>query len=213
MKILVAEDHPLYRDGLRSIIESDPKLTLVFETGDGIEAMDAARRLSPDLAVLDINLPGMGGLEIARTRLKENLSFEIVFITMYREQALFDEALDLQVNGYVLKDSTPEEIHQAILSVGNGQIWYSPSLGEFMIDHKNRQRRGHKEIPGLESLTPTERRVLKLVASDRTTKEIAAQFGVSHRTIDSHRAHIGAKLGLSGSHSLLKFAFDNRDKL
>jgi len=213
MNILLAEDHPIYREGIRRLVEADSKLTLVFETADGQEALNQARALEPDIAVIDINMPGMSGLDIARARFKEQLPFEIVFLTMYRDPDIFNEAVDLGVKGYVLKDSSSGEICQAILAVGKGNTWYSPSLGEFFLNHKAKANQLDTEVPGFEMLTPTERKVLHMIASDRTTKEIAAEFGISPRTIDNHRSNICGKLGISGSHGLLKFAFENRFRL
>lgn len=213
MKVLIAEDHPVYRDGIRQLIEAEEQLSLVHETADGAEALERIRLLQPDVAVLDINLPGLGGLDIARTCYREQLEIEIVFLTMYRDPDIFKEAVNLGVKGFVLKDSTSSEIAAAILAVSSGQTWYSPSLGEFFRKQQSENKGMEDSFPGFEKLTPTERKVLRMIASDRTTKEIAAEFGISPRTIDNHRAHICGKLGIRGSHKLLKFAFENRYRL
>ena len=213
MNVLLAEDHPIYREGVRQIIEEEEGMDLVCETGDGAEALEALRRLRPDLAVLDINLPGLGGLEIARARLIERLDFEIVFLTMYRDREIFDEAIDLGVRVYVLKDNTPDEIREALLAAADGRSWFSRSLSDFMVSRESAAHKLRKEVAGLDAISKMERKVLKLIAADLSTKEIAESLCLSPRTIDNHRANMSRKLGLSGIHGLLKFAFANRSKL
>lgn len=206
IKILIADDHPVYRDGLRQIIASDPALNILRETGNGAEALRLARELKPDIAILDLDMPGMNGLDIARTRKKERLGFEIIFLTMYREQDMVHEAMDLGVRGYVLKDSAAADILQSIHAVAAGQHYVSPSLSSMLV------KRGSltSESSSLEKLTPAERRILDLIASDKTSKEIASELGLSPRTVENHRTNMSAKLGLQGSHSLLKFAFEKK---
>ena len=209
IRLLLAEDHPVYRDGLRQIIRTDVALSILQETGNGAEALRLARELRPDIAILDMDLPGLNGLDIARARQRERLPFEIIFLTMYREEDMFHEALALGAKGYVLKESAAADILQSIHAVAAGQHHVSPSLSGLLV-----ARAAHTGTPsGLETLTPAERRILKLIASDKTSKEIADALGLSPRTVENHRANMSAKLGLQGSHSLLKFAFENRGKL
>ena len=209
IRLLLAEDHPVYRDGLRQIIRTDAALSILQETGNGAEALRMARELRPDIAILDIDLPGLNGLDIARARQRERLPFEIIFLTMYREEDMFHEALALGAKGYVLKESAAADILQSIHAVAAGQHHVSPSLSGLLVARATRTG----TPSGLETLTPAERRILKLIASDKTSKEIADALGLSPRTVENHRANMSAKLGLQGSHSLLKFAFENRGKL
>jgi len=213
IKILMAEDHPVYRDGLRQIVAGDPALKILRETGSGAEALRLARELKPDIAILDIDLPGMNGLDIARARQKERLGFEIIFLTMYREEDMFAEAMDLGAKGYVLKESAAADILQSIHAVAAGGHYISPSLSGLLVKRANRHEKSKGESFGAENLTPAERRILKLIASDKTSKEIADELGLSPRTVENHRSNMSAKLGLQGSHSLLKFAFENKGKL
>jgi len=210
IKILVAEDHPLYRDGLRQTLATDAALHLLHEAATGPDALHQARLRRPDIAILDINLPGLSGLDIARARLREQLPFEIIFLTMYKEEVLFHEAVALGAKGYVLKESATAEILEAIHAVAAGRHYISPSLTGLLVKNATAS---NGATSGLASLTPTQRRILKLIASDRTSKEIASDLGLSQRTVENHRAHISARLVLQGSHSLLKFAFDNKASL
>jgi len=211
--ILMADDHPVYLDGLRQMICADPTLKIVRETGNGAEALRLARELKPDIMILDMDLPGNNGLEIARARKQERLSFEIIFVTMYSEEDMFHEAMDLGAKGYVLKESAAADILNSIHAVAAGRHYLSPSISGLLVTRGLRAAALRSEKPGLESLTTAERRILKLIASDKTSKEIADSLGLSVRTVENHRANMSAKLGLQGSHSLLKFAFDNKHRL
>jgi len=213
IRILMADDHPVYRDGLRQIIQTDAVLKIVQETGNGSEALRFARELKPDIVILDMDMPGSNGLEIARARQREQLAFEIIFVTMYREEDMFDEALKLGAKGYVLKESAAADILQSIHAVAAGQHYISPAISGLLVNRGGRNAALRNEKPGLESLTLAERRILKLIASDKTSKEIADVLGLSSRTVENHRANISSKLGLQGSHSLLKFAFENKSRL
>ncbi len=127
----MAEDHPVYRDGLRQIVASDQTLKIIRETGNGAEALRLARELKPDLLILDMDLPGMNGLDIARARQKERLGFEIIFLTMYREEDMFTEAMELGAKGYVLKESAAAEILQSIHAVASGRALHQPVAFRF----------------------------------------------------------------------------------
>jgi DNA-binding NarL/FixJ family response regulator len=211
--ILIAEDHPVYRDGLRQIIASDPGLKILRETGNGAEALRLARALQPDILVLDMDLPGLNGLEIARSRQTERLGFEIIFLTMYREEDMFAEAMELGAKGYVLKESAAADILRSLHAVADGQHYISPALSGLLLKRAAWDQSKAGTRGGVESLSPAERRILRLIASDKTSKEIAEALGLSPRTVENHRTNMSAKLGLQGSHSLLKFAFENKGRL
>jgi DNA-binding NarL/FixJ family response regulator len=210
IKILMAEDHPVYRDGLRQIVEKDPALKIVQETGNGAEALRLARELAPDLVILDMDMPGLNGLDIARARQREQLRFEIIFLTMYREEDMLAEAIELGAKGYVLKESAAAEILRSIHAVAAGEHYFSPALSGLLV---SRARAPREQPAGIETLTPAERRILRLIASDKTSKEIADELGLSPRTVENHRANMSSKLGLHGAHSLVKFAFENKGRV
>jgi DNA-binding NarL/FixJ family response regulator len=213
IKIILADDHPVYRDGLKQMLASDPELDLIHETGNGRDALEQARRLKADILLLDVNMPQMSGVDVARERHRRRDSFDIIFLTMYREEDLLNEAMDLGVKGYMLKDSAGEEIRKAVHSVAEGRPYLSPALAEFVVGQRSNARKLKDKKPGLADLTESERRILKLIASDRTSKEIADELGLSPRTVENHRTNICTKLDIHGSHALLKFAFENRSKL
>ncbi|MGI9241904.1 MAG: response regulator [Verrucomicrobiales bacterium] len=212
-RIIVAEDHPVYRDGVCRILEGVPSFTIVHIAGDGRAALEKSRELSPDILILDIDLPGMGGIEVAEALQADRRSQTIIFLTMYDDADMVNHAMDVGALGYVLKDSAADEIRAAVESVAAGMPYVTPSLAQILINRRSGAQNLRRDYPGLEDLTDSERRVLKLVASDRTSKEIAEVLGLSPRTIENHRAKISQKLGLSGAHSLVKFAFEHRSKM
>jgi len=208
--VLMADDHPLFRRGLRQAIEEGDALTVVAEAGDGAAALRQIRELKPDVAVLDIDMPGMTGLQVARAVREENLYVAVVILTVYREEDMFNEAMDLGVRGYVLKETAGVEIIEALKAVSMGKYYISPTISGHLAGRTERARQLLREKPSLSNLTATELKVLRMIAQGKTSKEIAEETHVSFRTVETHRYNISTKLNLHGSHSLVKFAIDNR---
>jgi DNA-binding NarL/FixJ family response regulator len=212
--IIVAGDHPLFRKGLADLLRDDEALELLAEAEDGQAAIQAINELKPQVAVLDIEMPGLSGIEIARElHLAENKDTSLILVTAYKEPEMFDEALDNGVKGYVLKENAIVDILNGIRAVAKGEDYISPSLAGLLLKRWRASEDLRQENPGLDRLSPAERRILKLISLDRTTKEIADDLGISPRTVENHRANIARKVGISGTHSLLKFAFQNRSSL
>lgn len=211
--IVLADDHPIVRKGLQSIIEDDSGLRVVAEESDGLAAWQRIQGLRPNLAVLDYAMPKMSGLEVARKIQEAGLKTGVILLTMHKEEDLLNDAIDAGVLGYVLKENATEELLNCIRSVCDGGHYVSPALSAFLIGRQKRSRVFKQEQPALEKLTRTERQILQLIAAGRTSKEIAEGLGISSRTVDNHRFNMSEKLGLRGTHSLVKFAFDNRSKI
>ncbi len=211
--VLIADDHPIFRRGLCEIIATDPSLRLLGEAGDGEQAWRSLQELKPAVAVLDVHMPKCNGIQVARRVAQQRLPVQLIILTMDREEALLDEALNLGVNGYLLKESAVTDLLQAVHSVARGQCYISPALSGVLVRRNAAREELRQEKLGLASLTPSERQILKLIAEDRTSKEIAELVGCSVRTVDTHRQNISRKLELSGSHSLLRFAFDHKTQL
>jgi len=213
ISLLIADDHPIFRKGLREVLTEDPDVELVAETGDGQTAMQKIRESKPQVAVLDMDMPGMSGLQIARRVRELKLPVALVILTMHKEERVFNEAIEAGVLGYVLKENAESDLLNCVHAVAAGQHFISPSLSSLLLNRNARAKKLVEEKPELETLTTTERRILKLVAEDLTSKEIGERLGISFHTVENHRANISEKLKLSGSHSLLKFAFANKDRL
>ena len=212
-KVLIVDDHPLFRSGLRQVIESDPRFELAGEAGDGESGLKFILEKNPGVAVLDVNLPKLSGLEIARKLQGKMNSTRLIILTMHKEEEMVNRALDFGVHGFVLKENAAEDILDAIAAVAKGESYLSPSVSGFLIKRRNRAEVLAQKKPGLDDLTKAERRILKFVADKKTSKEIAAELFISPRTVEAHRANISDKLELSGSHSLLLFALENRAAL
>ena len=213
IKIVMADDHPIVRQGLKQIIEADPKLLIVAEAGDGETALHLIEIHQPDVAVLDIDMPVMNGFAVVKELRSRKINVPVVFLTLHGEEEIFQAALDLDVKGYVVKDSALDEIADGIKAVAAGRPFFSPSLAALLLNRRRRTADFEKENKGIEHLTPTERRILKLIAEEKTSKEIAEQLYVSYRTIEKHRNNISHKLDLQGSLSLVKFAVINKSAL
>ena len=210
--VLIADDHPIFRRGLRQIIEKDAALHIVAEVGDGDAALAQMRALQPQVAVLDVDMPQRDGFAVMRSVLAEKLSCAVVFLTMYKEERFFNAALDAGVIGYVVKDSAIHEITTAIRAAARGKNFISPLLTTFLL---NRLRRAENQAPAdpLDTLTTAERRVLQLVAGTKSNQQIADELFISIRTVEHHRSNICAKLGLEGKNALLAFALTHQAEL
>lgn len=211
--VLIADDHPIFRRGLCDIIAGDPTLRLVGEAADGAEAWRLMQQLQPTVAVLDIHMPGRSGLDLARQWAQQPSPVAFIFLTMDPEEGLLNEALNLGVKGYLLKESAATDLLRAIHQVSAGGCYISPVLSGALVRRNAACDQLQRQKQGLSRLTATERQILKLISEDRTSKEIADLLHCSFRTVETHRQNISHKLELSGSHSLLRFAFDHKAQL
>jgi DNA-binding NarL/FixJ family response regulator len=213
IKVFIADDHPIFRHGLRQIIERAPQLVVVDEAEDGETAWHKLRATHADVAILDVDMPGRDGFEVARAARAARLNIAVVFLTMHKDEHFLNQALDLNVKGYVLKDSALTDIVQCIRAVAGGQEYISPQLTGFLLNRSRRAAQLAAHKPQLSALTGIERRVLKLVAEYKSNRQIADELFLSVRTIEHHRARISQKLELEGHHALLKFALEHQAEL
>lgn len=202
---MIADDHPVFQRGLREIIESDTDLKVVAGVADGELALSELRRLKPQVAVLDVDMPKRDGLDVVRASRDEELPCAVVLLTMYKEERFLNAALDAGVCGYVVKDSAIDEITAAIHAAARGENFVSPTLTNLLFKRARESGR-----TALDTLTAAERRVLKLVGEAKTSQQIADELFISVRTVDHHRANICAKLNLEGKNALLTYALTNR---
>lgn len=213
VRVAIIDDHPLFRQGLRQLLAGDPRYECAGEAGDGPAALELFARERPEVAVLDVNLPGFSGLEVARLAQERRLPTKLVVLTMCNDEETFNRAMDLGVLGYVLKENAVAEVLESISAVAHGRHYLSPSISGYLLRRHEHAVALASRRPGLEDLTRAERRILVLIALNKTSREIAAELFVSPRTVETHRANICAKLGLRGSHRLLQFALENRSAL
>lgn len=213
IKVFIADDHPIFRRGLAQMLNEVSDFSIVGEADDGISALSQIRAVLPDIAVLDIDMPGQGGFEIARAIEVEKLPVRVVFLTMHNSETLLNRVLNLGVKGYVLKDGALAEIIQAIRSVMRDEEFISPALTKHLINRLRRAEDLTNQKPTLNALTPTELKIIRFIAQHKSSKEIAAEMFISVRTVEQHRANIAEKLELRGNNALLRFALDRRDEI
>jgi DNA-binding NarL/FixJ family response regulator len=213
VKVLIVDDHPVFRRGLREIIEEHSLFKIVGEASDGQIGIRLLEDTKPDIVVLDIDMPRLSGLDMARTLQKSGSPAHIVFLTMYKEEDIFNAAMDMGVKAYVLKENAADDIVKALEKVTEGGNFISQSMSEIGKKRSARVQALLLSKPQIDDLTLAERRILKLIAEDHTSKEIADRLQISAKTVDNHRLNICQKLNIHGSHSLLKFAFDHKSHL
>lgn len=211
--VLIADDHPIFRRGLRDIIDSAPSLSVIAEADCGEQAMSLIELEQPKVAVLDIDMPPPDGLAIARTLQAGNSPVKPVILTMHKDESLLEAALKAGVCGYVVKDSAANEIVDCIKLVAAGRRYISPILTGILLSQRDRMEKLQRHPPTIGELTPSERRILKLIAESKTNREIAETLFISIRTVENHRANMCNKLSLSGKHALLTFAITHKDEI
>jgi serine/threonine protein kinase/DNA-binding NarL/FixJ family response regulator len=210
--IIVADDHPIFRQGLKQLIERELGFRVIAEAEDGATALGLIKTHLPMVAVLDLDMPEMDGFSVAGQVQKLNLPVKVIILTMHKDELHVNRAIDLSVSGYVLKDGAVHEIINCIKTVKTGRQYFTPALSSLLLNRSRRPAQAQEQL-GLAELTPTERRILFLLSELKTSKEIADELCISPRTVDNHRAHICSKLALQGSHALVKFALQYKDKL
>ena len=203
--IITADDHPLLLKGLNDFL-NEKKYNLIGSGNDGREAYNLILKESPDIAIIDIQMPFMSGLDVAKNCKENGLCTKIVLITLHKERELYEKAQDLNIFGYILKEFALEEIENCINTVTNGDHYFSPKILELLADE-------FPENGALSSLTPSEKKILKLIAKDKTNKEIASLLFISYRTVEKHRSNIITKLKLEPkTNSLLIWAKEHHNK-
>jgi DNA-binding NarL/FixJ family response regulator len=212
-RIVIVDDHPIFRRGLKEIIESDRKYVVAGEAGDGEAAIQQIKSLKPDVAVVDLGLPNIGGLEVVRTVRGLAHPPAVIVLTMQADESVFNAAMDAGAQGYMVKENAVSDVLAGLKAVVAGGVFISPSVAQFVIRRHRRASALKEQKKGLAALTPTERRILRLVAENKTNKEIGRDLFISHRTVETHRSHICEKLELAGNRALLTFAFHHKSDL
>ena len=196
MRILLADDHTLVRQGLRRILEEQPEWRVVAEAGNGLDAVSLAADLRPDIVILDIGMPKLNGLEAARQITKKAPEARVLILSMHADEVHITKAVEAGAAGYLVKDSADRELVNAVTATAEGKSYFSPAAAAVLLAEYRRTLAQRGVTDRYELLSDREREVLQLMAEGRSTKAIAAELGVSPATIETHRAHVFEKLDL-----------------
>lgn len=202
LKIIIADDHPLLKQGLLYVLSKKEDYEIVGNANEGNSALELIRNLKPDIAILDVRMPSIDGFEIAKIVFDEKIPTKIIFLTMFKEEEFVKKVIEFGVRGYVLKENAITDIVNCIEAVKEGKLFLSPQISEILlsVDSKNE----------LDILTTSEKNILDLIALEKSSKEIAEELSISLKTVENHRSHICKKLNVTGNSALLKYALQNK---
>jgi len=206
IRVLLAEDHILVRQGFRRILEDDPGISVVGEARTGLEAIDQCKELEPDVVVMDLSMPDLGGLEATAEILKANPQIKILILSMYSNEAYVRKAFELGAKGYILKNAIEVDLTRAVMALAEGQAYFSPGVSHIVLESmKAGTFQGTSQDP-YEKLTLREKEVLQLIAQGKSNKEIATLLNISVNTVAVHRARLMETLNLHRTAELVLFA-------
>lgn len=209
--IIIADDHPMFLSGVRTELEKEDSLNIIAEAGDGITALELINKMNPDIAVLDFEMPGLSGLEIAEKLKNSKSPVKIILLTMHNEKKIFLKALEAGVKGYVLKNDAVLDIVNAVNSVIEGGEFISSKLTGLLMEKAKIVSDTNESLKLIDELTQTEKNILRLVSELNSNDEIAEKLFISKRTVENQRVLISKKLLLEGAKDLLKFAVKYKD--
>jgi len=207
-RIVLADDHQVVREGFRALLQAQPDFEIVAETGDGLEAVRLVEKQNPHILVVDLMMPGLNGLEVARQVTQRSPRTRIVVLSMHANEAYVLEALKNGACAYVLKDASAAELVRAVREALAGRRYLSPPLSEPAIDSYIQRARTSASLDLYDTLTNREREVLQLAAEGHTNAEVATRLFISPRTVETHRANVMHKLGLRSQTELVRYALE-----
>jgi len=209
IRILLADDHQIMRDGLRAILASERSFEIVGEAEDGREAAALSRALVPDVVIMDIGMPELNGVEATRQIKAENPAVKLIALSMYADRGYVLGILEAGASGYVLKTGAYDELHRAVEAVSQGKDYLSPDIAQMVVDAQSR-RSSEQGTAARTELGPREREIVQLLAEGKTSPEIAKRLHISTRTVETHRRNIMMKLDLNSVADITKYAIRER---
>lgn len=201
LRIVVVDDHLILLQGIKKLLEGESGYQVVGEACDGLEAVEMIKRLKPDIAIVDISLPGLNGLDVARASNANSPRTKMILLTMHKESPYVIEALNTGVHGYVIKTEAGADLLRAIKEASADRMYLSPGISQIVIEAYR-----HKDTLESDPLTLREREVLQLIAEGQRTKQVAVRLGISLKTAESHRTHIMKKLDIHDTAGLVRYA-------
>lgn len=206
MRVVIADDHGLVRRGMKALLEAEPGLEIAGEAADGREALRLLEELRPDIAVLDVAMPLLNGIEVASQAIRKQADLRVIMLSMYADEAYIIRALLAGARGYLLKEATEEDLLPAVQAVAAGKSFFSPAISRILATDYVRQLRQRGTQDSWDLLSAREREVMQLLAEGNTNKETAALMGISASTVETHRTRIMQKLELKSFADLVLYA-------
>ncbi len=210
IKVLLTDDHALFRQGIRTLLAAEPDMEVVGESANGLDAVALAQQVRPDVVLMDIGMPGMSSFEATRQIRKDRPDTKVVFLSMYDDDDYLAECVDMGAHGYILKDSPADQLVTAVREVSRGGSYLSPRLLTRLVDDFRMQGRGPTRQPRFGTLTKREREILKMLAEGKSVKEIAGSFELSVKTIEAHKFNLMRKLDIHNKAQLVQYAVQKK---
>ena len=210
LNVLLVEDHAIVRQGIKALLEEEPDIVVVGETGDGSQALGLVENLCPNVVLMDLSLPGLGGIEATHQIRERFPDVRVVVLSMHEHEEYVFRALRAGASGYVVKQSTSAELVLALRAVAGGSTFLSPTISQILIDdYVHRAGARDKDDAALNILTPREREVLQLIARGFNNRQIAERLHISVKTVETHRGNMMRKLDVHDRAGVVKFAMDS----
>jgi len=210
IRILLTDDHTLFRQGIRTLLSTQPDLEVAGEAADAMESVNAARQLRPDVVLMDIGMAGMSSFEATRQIRRERPDTKVIFLSMYDDEDYLAECVEIGANGYVLKDSPADQLVTAVREVHRGGSYLSPRLLTRLVDGFRGQGNNPVRQPRFGTLTKREREILKMLAEGKSVKEIATGFDLSVKTVEAHKFNLMRKLDIHNKAQLVQYAIQKK---
>ena len=210
IRILLADDHTLFRQGIRTLLSAEPDMEVIGEASNGCEAIDRALELKPDLVLMDIGMPGLSSFESTRQIRKNRPETKVVLLTMYDDEDYLMEGMEVGASGYVLKDSPAAQLLNAVREANRGGSYLSPKMLSQLVDDFRSRMKSSSRMPRFATLTSREREVLKMLAEGKSVKEIACDLNLSVKTIEAHKFNLMRKLDIHNKAQLVQYAIQKK---
>ncbi len=210
IRILLTDDHTLFRQGVKTLLASEPDMEVVGEAADGAAAVEKAAELKPDLVLMDIGMPGPSSFETTRQIKRSRPETKVLFLTMYDDEDYLIEGMEVGANGYVLKDSPAAQLVAAVRDVHRGGSYLSPRMLSQLVDDFRSRVRTSDRMPRFATLTPREKEVLKMLAEGNSVKEVACQLNLSVKTVEAHKFNLMRKLDIHNKAQLVQYAIQKK---
>lgn len=210
IRCIIVDDHTLFREGLKRVLESEADMQVIGEAANATEAIERVGVLKPDVVLMDIGMPGLSSFEAARVIARDFPDTKLMFLTMYEDEEYLLQCLDVGASGYILKDSPAPKLLSAVREVSQGRKYLSPQVLGKLVDDLRARSQGPQIVSRSSTLTPREREVVKLIAEGNSVKEIAALLGLSIKTVEAHKFNLMRKLNIHNKAQLVTYAIQKK---